>query len=94
MGGVARYILHRRLQRAFHALANPANRRLRIAEVASRVGFASESHFSRAFRSAFGLTPSDIRGASSGKGAPAFMVGSQLVPSAQYAAWVLGLQGG
>ena len=93
LGGVARYILHRRLQRAFHALANPANRRLRVGEIASRVGFASESHFSRAFRSAFGMTPSDIRGASAGGGSPSFLVGERLVPSAEYAAWVLGLQG-
>ncbi len=61
LGGVARYVQQRRLHRAFQCLANPAYLRLRVAEVAARLGFASEAHFSRAFRTAFGHTPSDVR---------------------------------
>lgn len=61
LGGVAGYVQQRRLLRAFHDLANPLNRRLRVAEIAARLGFVSEAHFSRAFRAAFGLTPSDVR---------------------------------
>lgn len=89
LGGVAHYVQQRRLQRAYHALANPANQRLRVAEIAARMGFASEAHFSRAFRAAFGLTPSDARAmgtagrAAAGTGAPA--------SSAEYADWLRGL---
>jgi len=89
LGGVAHYVQQQRLLRAFQTLANPAaSRRLRVAEVAARLGFASEAHFSRAFRSAFGLTPSEARaqgagGRSAGAIAPA--------PSPEYADWVRGL---
>jgi len=34
---------------------------LSVSEIANRVGFASRSHFSRAFRSAFGVDPSRMR---------------------------------
>lgn len=61
LGGVASYIQQRRLLRAFHALSNPLNRRLRVTEIAARVGFVSAAHFSRAFHVAFGVTPSDVR---------------------------------
>jgi hypothetical protein len=44
-------------------------RRLRVAEVAARLGFASEAHFSRAFRAKFGHTPSDMRMANSTRAA-------------------------
>ena len=98
LGGVAHYVQQRRLARAFHALANPANRRLRVAEIASRTGFASEAHFSRAFRAAFGLTPSDVRAtagrASAGGAAGARGDGEAFGrdATAEYADWVRGLQ--
>ncbi len=91
LGGVARYVQQRRLQRAFQTLSNPAYRHLRVADVATRLGFTSEAHFSRAFRSSFGHTPSDVRAAAelarSNGQAPA-------LPSAvsvEYADWLLGL---
>lgn len=95
LGGVAQYVQHRRLVRAFQALGNPANRRLRVAEIAARHGFTSEAHFSRAFRKAFGMTPSDVRAtaqrthpaphsATSNGGAPPL--------SAEYADWLRELQ--
>lgn len=59
LGGVANYVQQRRLLQAFHTLVNPASRRLRVAEVAARMGFASNAHFSRAFRVAFGVSPTD-----------------------------------
>ncbi|HYG85054.1 MAG TPA: helix-turn-helix domain-containing protein [Azospirillum sp.] len=62
MGGVAAYVLQRRLSRAVADLMNP-NERRRIVDIAHRWGFSSETAFSRAFRSAFGLSPRDARNA-------------------------------
>lgn len=59
-GGVARYLLTRRLARCRQALENPQDRRL-IAEIAYAHGFVSEAHFSRAFRREYGVTPSEAR---------------------------------
>lgn len=86
-GGVAHYVQKRRLLRALHALANPANQRLRVAEVATRLGFASEAHFSRAFRATFGLTPSDARF----MGAPALAATADASSTDEYADWLRGL---
>jgi AraC-like DNA-binding protein len=95
LGGVAQYVQQRRLVRAFQALGNPANRRLRVAEVAARHGFTSEAHFSRAFRKAFGMTPSDVRAtAQRSHPAPdsATSNGGALPLSAEYADWLRELQ--
>lgn len=93
LGGVAHYVQQRRLLRAFHALASPANRRLRVAEVASRSGFASEAHFSRTFRAAFGLTPRDVRAMAGRALAKAAGTGGKAgVFTAEYADWVRALQ--
>jgi AraC-like DNA-binding protein len=52
-----RYLLMRRL-----ALARDAIHRARpLAEVACEAGFADQPHFTRVFRSAFGLTPGRYR---------------------------------
>lgn len=59
-GGVAHYMLSRRLERCCQALENPRDRRL-ISEIAYAHGFASESHFSRAFRQRYGRTPGEVR---------------------------------
>lgn len=59
-GGVAHYVLARRLERCRQALEDPRDRRL-ISEIAYAHGFASESHFSRAFRHRYGHTPGDMR---------------------------------
>nr|WP_247886431.1 helix-turn-helix domain-containing protein [Azospirillum brasilense] len=60
LGGVSAYILRRRLDRCLGELT-AAHGGLRIAEIAHRWGFRSEAAFSRAFRSAFGMTPRDVR---------------------------------
>lgn len=60
MGGVARFIWRRRIEAARDALADPADLR-RIGEIAFQMGFSSEAHFSRLFRQAFGITPSEAR---------------------------------
>jgi AraC-like DNA-binding protein len=59
-GGVAALIQRRRLDRIRAILADPRDGR-RISEIAYQHGFVSNAHFSRAFRSAFGVSPSEAR---------------------------------
>ncbi len=58
--GVARRIWDRRLTAARDALSDPTENGT-IGAIAGRFGFASEAHFSRAFRRKFGITPTDAR---------------------------------
>jgi AraC-like DNA-binding protein len=51
------WIRERRLEGARRALSAPDARRRSVAAVAARWGFANASHFSRAFREAFGVPP-------------------------------------
>lgn len=96
LGGVAHHVQQRRLLRTYQALSNPANRHLRVSEVAARAGFASNAHFSRAFRAAFGVAPSEARAlgparpatAPHGGGAAAYVADTP-----EYAAWVRSLRG-
>ena len=60
-GGVATYIHNQRLSHVFTALMNPLQNHCRISEIAHDWGFSSESHFSRSFRKAFGMSPSEAR---------------------------------
>jgi AraC-like DNA-binding protein len=60
LGGVTAFIWERRLHLARAALLDP-RRSSRISEIAFECGFSSESHFSRSFRKAFGMRPSDLR---------------------------------
>jgi AraC-like DNA-binding protein len=53
-----RYHLMRRLQHARSMI----HRGYRLAEVAADAGFADQAHFTRSFKSAFGLTPGRYRG--------------------------------
>jgi AraC-like DNA-binding protein len=59
-GGVMHYIQHRRLLSAYSALTDPNDRRL-IFQIAEERGFSDGAEFSRAFKRAFGDSPSDIR---------------------------------
>lgn len=59
-GGVARVIRSRRLAHLRARLARP-DEAGRIADLARACGFSSESDCSRAFKAAYGLTPSDYR---------------------------------
>jgi AraC-like DNA-binding protein len=56
-----RYIWDARLARCGEMLADPAWAGCSISEVAYRHGFASSAHFSRAFRTRFGMSPSEAR---------------------------------
>jgi AraC-like DNA-binding protein len=60
LGGVTGYIWERRLHLARAALLDPKRAR-RISEIAFQCGFSSEAHFSRSFRKAFNIRPSDLR---------------------------------
>lgn len=61
LGGVAAYIQEQRLIQAHATLSDPAQHHRRIYEIAFALGFTSEAHFSRLFRSTFGRSPSDVR---------------------------------
>ena len=62
------HVLERRLDKAAALLRDPRRHDRRIAEFAAEVGFNDLSHFSRAFRRRYGVTPSDIRSAANKNG--------------------------
>lgn len=61
LGGVHAHIRRRRLARCFKDLVSPGENALRISQIAFRYGFSDEATFSRAFRSTYGLSPSEAR---------------------------------
>lgn len=60
---VSGWIRHRRLEQARRDLANPNLADRSVASVGASWGFMDAAGFARAFRSTFGMTPSDFRGA-------------------------------
>ena len=60
LGGVAALIQRRRLARIRAVLTDQRDHRS-ISQIAYQHGFVSNTHFSRAFRSAFGCSPSEAR---------------------------------
>lgn len=68
-GGVAHYILRRRLSESFALLCNSSTD-LPIGKVAEMLCFADGSSFSRAFRREFGMSPSDVRAGAVGGSPP------------------------
>ncbi|MYX96133.1 helix-turn-helix domain-containing protein [Streptomyces sp. SID486] len=58
---VGRWIQHRRLEEARRELARPGTGDIAVSAVARRWGFANATHFSRSFRTAYGMSPSDWR---------------------------------
>lgn len=58
---VAGWVRHQRLERCRHDLADPRLRDRSINAIATRWGFGDAAHFSRLFRAAYGLPPSDYR---------------------------------
>jgi len=59
-GGVSAYIQDRRLTRIHTVLVAGQDNRLHFA-IAQSFGFTDPSHFSRAFRAAYGVSPRDFR---------------------------------
>ncbi|MEU1134079.1 helix-turn-helix domain-containing protein [Streptomyces sp. NPDC005900] len=68
---VGRWIQHRRLEEARRELARPGRDGVTVSAVARRWGFASATHFSRSFRAAYGMSPSDWRDGRTGPSADA-----------------------
>lgn len=62
VGGVGKFIQARRLDHAFDAVVDPAQRRTSLAQIAYAHGFRSDAHFNRAFRTRFGMRPGALRG--------------------------------
>ena len=58
---VAAYIRQQRLERARRDLAAPAQHATPVHAIAARWGFPAMPHFSRAFRDAYGMPPSEYR---------------------------------
>ncbi|MCQ8768562.1 helix-turn-helix domain-containing protein [Streptomyces telluris] len=58
---VSRWILERRLERCRRELGRPGRSAPSVTAVAHRFGFTSPSHFSRAFRAAYGVSPREWR---------------------------------
>lgn len=58
---VSSWIRQLRLERCRRALANPALATVPVGAIAARWGFTQPAVFTRAFRAAYGLTPSDVR---------------------------------
>lgn len=61
LGGVRAYVQERRLRRSAEELLSAQGVNKRICDVAYKWGFASEAHYSRAFRKRFGMTPREAR---------------------------------
>jgi AraC-like DNA-binding protein len=64
---VGRWILRRRLEECRRDLLRQGRRSRTIAAVAGRWGFTSATHFSRVFRTAYGMSPREWRD-SAGRG--------------------------
>ena len=64
LGGVSQHIQQRRLMRAYRIIADPAQTRERISAIATRSGFTNVSAFNRTFRQAYGMSPTELRIAS------------------------------
>lgn len=59
--GVASWIRVRRLERCRRDLLDPAMRHWPVSAIGARWGLVNAAHFSRAFRAAYGLPPSEYR---------------------------------
>lgn len=85
LGGVSAYINERRLRYAFRQMTDPAQKELRLSQLAFDLGFAHASAFTRSFKARFGATPKEIRTLAirpKGKDVP-FVVSPEALPYMQ-----------
>ena|SRR6266498_1244279 len=68
---VAGWIRQRRLDQCRRDLLNPALLDRPVSAIGNRAGFASPTHFTRAFRAAYGLPPAKFRATATTSPAPA-----------------------
>jgi len=61
LGGVAAFILDRRLNRALQTITAPHAAHLRLKQLAHELGFAHPTSFTRAFKKRFGMPPHEVR---------------------------------
>lgn len=61
MGSVSHYIWSRRITSAANVLADPGHLSRSITDIAFSFGFSSSAHFSRTFKSYYGITPREHR---------------------------------
>jgi AraC-like DNA-binding protein len=89
LGGVAAYIQEQRLGRAYGELSDTTRGHRRIYDIAFDLGFSSEALFSRIFRRAFGLSPSEVRArAHDALSAGSVTTGDGAAASGGYEDWV------
>lgn len=88
LGGVSGFIQGRRLDRAFDMVASSRDNQQTLADIAERAGFTSDAHFSRAFRSRFGMRPGELRLSTGTEAAPS---GKAAAEAATLLAWIRGL---
>ena len=62
LGGIRRYIMERKLDRAFLDIAGETSARGNIGRIAAELGFEDIAQFSRQFRRRFDATASEIAG--------------------------------
>ncbi|CCD96562.1 putative Transcriptional regulatory protein, AraC/XylS family [Bradyrhizobium sp. ORS 375] len=90
IGGIADYIRSRRLHRAFFDLAGTGSRQVRISEVARRWQLGTDAHFTRLFKTAYGITPSAAREAAL-LGLPQLPAGGDAEPASPLSRWMRGI---
>lgn len=79
LGSIGDFIRRQRLERVLSDLGDPACRGRSIAEIAYGWGFADWSTFSRAFKAAFGITPSEARAGNGALTAPVEVRGGDVL---------------
>ncbi|PZG40052.1 hypothetical protein C1I98_22685 [Spongiactinospora gelatinilytica] len=58
---VGRYIRERRLEQCRRDLLDPGSREVAVSAIGARWGFADAAHFSRVFKTSYGLAPREYR---------------------------------
>jgi AraC-like DNA-binding protein len=92
LGGIASSIRERRLARTYAELIHPANQHRRISDIAFDWGFTNGAHFSRNFRRAFDMAPSELRALADG-GRNAVEAGPSRAPvSRDFVDWIARLE--